>query len=311
MRQRTRSTVLLAGLAALLMLCGCATNNTPAMMAQAGKYPNPGGRKLVTTEGKVADEAMDTAENYERLGDMNLQRGDLTTAFVNYSHAVQMEPARLSASYKMGRLFLLKGMTTEARGEFEKILKKDPKNALVHTAMGRTYLFDNDSVKAMECFTKALEINDRLWEAHDLLGITYDRQRNFSQAIDHYRAAISINPDSGALYNNLGVSLYMSGEYSKAKDAFTTALEKGEERGRVYNNLALTFAKMGKYRAAQETLKRTGSEATAQNNMGYLYLRDGKNKEAAVAFERAIELSPAFYREAHDNLQTARGAMQK
>jgi len=30
-----------------------------------------------------------------------------------------------------------------------------------------------------------------------------------------------------------------------------------------------------------------------------------------VAFERAIELSPAFYREAHDNLQTARGAMQK
>ena len=103
----------------------------------------------------------------------------------------------------------------------------------------------------------------------------------------------------------------MNEEYDKAKDAFTTALEKGEEGSRVYNNLAFTFAKLGNYRAARETFERGGSEAKAQNNIGYLYLREGKNSEAALAFEKAIELSPAFYREAHDNLQAAKGALQE
>ena len=304
------SKTLLACLTAGLMLSGCATTHAPEV-ANAAKYLNPGGRKLVTTEGKVAEEAMDTAENCEHLGDINLQRGDMTAAFVNYSKAVEMEPGRLSASYKTGRLFLLKGMTEEARGQFERVLKKDPKNVSALVAMGRAYLLDNESNKAIEYCTKALEINKSLWEAHNLIGIAYDRERKFNKAIGHYGAAILLKPDAGAVYNNLGVSYYMNGDLDKAKDAFTTALIKGEDRSRVYNNLALTFAKMWNYRAARETFEREGSEATAQNNIGYLYLRDGKNKEASVAFEKAIELSPAFYREAHDNLKTATGALQE
>jgi Flp pilus assembly protein TadD len=169
--------------------------------------------------------------------------------------------------------------------------------------MGRSYLRDNDNEKAIKYFTKALSINDRLWEAHNLLGIAYDRQRKFGPAAEHYQAAISIKPDAGAVYNNLGVSYHMSGEYGKAKDAFTTAIEKGEEGSRIYNNLAVTLGKLGEYRMAREALIRAGSEATAANNIGYLYLLDGKNKEAAESFERAIELNPAFYGIAHENLK--------
>jgi Flp pilus assembly protein TadD len=84
--------------------------------------------------------------------------------------------------------------------------------------------------------------------------------------------------------------------------------EKGEEESRVYNNLALSLAKLGKYREAHGAFNRVGSEATAQNNIGYLYMLDGKNKEAALAFEKAIELSPAFYKAAHENLKDGEGS---
>jgi Flp pilus assembly protein TadD len=312
MRRQTMSKIFFGCLAAAVVFSGCATSNTTAL-PKAMKYEAPQ-RRLLTTEGKKAnkaEEAPDTADDCEYLGDLNLQKGDVTTALVNYSRALQLEPNRLSASYKMGRLFLLKGMTAEARGEFEKIIKKDPKNALAHEAMGRTYLLDNNSEKGIEYFTKALDLNERLWEAYNLLGIAYDRQRKFDRAIYHYRAAITLKPDAGAVYNNLGVSYYMNGEYDKAKDAFITALEKGEERSKVYNNLAFTFAQLGNYRAARATLKKVGDEATAQNNLGYLYLRNGKNKEASVAFEKAIELSPTFYREAYENLNMANDALQK
>jgi len=312
MREKTMSKIFIFLIASAAALSGCATSNTAAF-PKALKYEAPQHR-LLTTEGKRAkkvEEPLDTADDCESLGDLNLQKGDITAAFVNYSRALQLEPNRLSASYKMGRLFLLKGMTAEARGEFEKIIKKDPKNALAHEAMGRTYLRDNNSEKAIEYFTKALDLNERLWEAYNLLGIAYDRQKKFDRAIYHYRAAITIKPDVGAVYNNLGVSYYMSGEYDKAKDAFITALEKGEERSKVYNNLAFAFAQLGDYRDARATLKKMGNEATAQNNIGYLYLRNGKNKEAASAFEKAIELSPTFYREAYENLNMANEALQK
>ncbi len=130
-------------------------------------------------------------------------------------------------------------------------------------------------------------------------------------AIEQYRTAISIKPDAADVYNNLGVSYYMSGEFDKAKDAFTTAIAKGEVGSKVYNNLAFTLNKLGEYRMAREAFNRAGDAATAENNMGYLYLLDGKNKEAALAFEKAIELSPAFYGKAHDNLRAAKEALQE
>src|SRR5512143_4310357 len=156
MINRKTGTILLICIATAALLAGCATNNA-GVLPKAVKYEFPQ-RRLLTTEGKKAEEAPDTAENCEHLGDLNLQRGDITAAFLNYTKALQMEPERPSASYKTGRLFLYKGMTEEARGEFEKILKKDPKNALAYEAIGRTYLSDNDNEKAIEYFMKALNI---------------------------------------------------------------------------------------------------------------------------------------------------------
>ncbi len=296
--------ILFGFVAVAVLLTGCATNNAGAIQ-RVGKYGVLGERKLLTTEGKKVDQPMNSAEEYERLGDINLQREDITAAFINYTKALQLEPERISVSYKTGRLFLYRGMTEDAKREFEKILKKDPDNAFAYEGMGRAYLLENNNEKATEYFVKSLKKNDRLWEVHDLLGIAYDRQKKFSLAIDQYRMALSLKPDATAVYNNLGVSYYLLGEYEKAKDAFITAIEKGEEGSKVYNNLALTLGKLGEYRQAQEAFTRAADEATAQNNLGYLYMLEGKNQEAALAFEKAIDLSPSFYHTAHDNLKRA------
>lgn len=306
---KTGSISLCICLTAGMCLSGCATNNATTL-SRPGEQGNRIERRLITADGRKAEETMNTAEEYERLGDMGLQKNDMTTAFVNYAKALQMEPGRLSVSYKTGRLFLLQGMTDEARGEFEKIIKKDPQNALAHEGMGRAYLLDNNSEKAVEYLLKALQRDGRLWETHDMLGIAYDRQRRFGPAIEHYQAALSIRPDAGAVYNNLGVSYYLSGELTKAKDAFTAAIEKGEEGNRVYNNLAITLGRLGDYGTAREAFNRAGSAAKAQNNIGYLYMLEGRNREAARAFEKAIELNPVFYGKAHDNLKTVNEGQQ-
>ncbi len=86
--------ILLGSMAIGVLLSGCATNNTGALQKTA-KFGVPGERRLLTTEGKKADQPMNTAEEYERLGDINLQRDDITAAFVNYTKSLQLEPERL------------------------------------------------------------------------------------------------------------------------------------------------------------------------------------------------------------------------
>ncbi len=308
MMEKTARIAVISFLAAGLLLSGCATNKS-GTLARSGNYGNRSDRKLITPDGKKVEENLNPAEEYEHLGDINLQRGDVTTAFVNYAKALQVEPGRPSASYKKGRLFLVKGMTSEARAEFEKIIKKDPKNAPALEGMGRAYLLDNKNETAVEYFTKALAVDEQAWETHVLIGIAYDRLTNYPLAADHYGTAASLKPDAGMIYNNLGVSCYLAGDYSRARDAFLNAIVRGEEGSRVFNNLGVTYAKLGDYQAAREAFARAGSAAAAQNNLGYLYLLDGKNHEAAIAFEKAIELNPSFYGKAHDNLRSAQEAI--
>jgi tetratricopeptide (TPR) repeat protein len=65
---------------------------------------------------------------------------------------------------------------------------------------------------------------------------------------------------------------------------------------------------LGKYGEALELFKKSGNEAEAYNNLGYIYLLEGKNKEAIVAFEKALDLSPGFYVKAYENLNRAKAA---
>jgi Flp pilus assembly protein TadD len=128
-RTARKSILLLASLA--LAVTGCATQNTPGQ-ASAAAYS-----AMISRERKTApreprrEEIASTAEEYERIGDLNLRNGDIPAAFLSYTKALEKEPGRVSAAYKTGRLFLAKGMAPEARSAFEKILKKEPKNARV------------------------------------------------------------------------------------------------------------------------------------------------------------------------------------
>jgi tetratricopeptide (TPR) repeat protein len=55
-----------------------------------------------------------------------------------------------------------------------------------------------------------------------------------------------------------------------------------------------------------EAFKKGGGEARAYNNLGCIYLRQGKFEEAIHLFEKAIEIEPGFYARASENLNKAK-----
>jgi tetratricopeptide (TPR) repeat protein len=66
------------------------------------------------------------------------------------------------------------------------------------------------------------------------------------------------------------------------------------------------LCKLGRYEEALEVFKKNGDEAAAYNNLGYVFMIEGKNEKAIEAFEKALEIKPGFYTKAYENLKRAK-----
>jgi Flp pilus assembly protein TadD len=74
----------------------------------------------------------------------------------------------------------------------------------------------------------------------------------------------------------------------------------------VFNNLGLALAGQGRFPQAYSAFLQGGSEASACNNMGYVFFSRGDYRQAVDYFEKAIAASPTFYVKAGENLQRAK-----
>jgi Flp pilus assembly protein TadD len=292
---------------------GCASSpNRQQSTIQASEYRKIMDRQKaeIAAEEKAAQKIPElNAEGYEKLGDRYLSQENVDRAFINYHKALEKDSSQLRVRYKMGHLFLEKGLKEEAQREFQEILKADPQHALAYEGLGRVSFQAADYPEAEKNFQKAIQLNPSVWQAYNFLGILYDRQGKFEAAITQYKAAISLQPKMGILFNNLGLSFALNGEKEKALAAYTEAIKLETSNPKVYNNLAMVLGQMERYPEALEAFKKGGDEATAYYNLGCLFLSKGKPNEAIGAFEKAIEIKPGFYVQAHQKMKKAREAL--
>lgn len=113
-------------------------------------------------------------------------------------------------------------------------------------------------------------------------------------------------PNKARPHNNLGLQLFARAEYDAALREFLRAVEIDADYAEAYNNVGMLYIRQGKLDEAEAALQRAlalkrGHYAHAQNNLGAVFLQRGKLREAAGAFRRAIEIDPR-YAGALDNL---------
>jgi len=315
--------LLLMGLvsAALINLMGCASSGQ--QLYSGNKISNFDQHKMGSLKGdqirNVTDENIEakktpkmTEEDFERLGDTYFSRGNFHMSFVQYEKSLELSPDNIRVRYKKALLFLYADLNEDAINEFKEILRRKPSYALAYEGLGQAFFQMEKFEDAEKNFRKAIEVGlhlgQRLWKPFNFLGIIYDQQKKYDLAIREYGEAIFLNPENGALYHNLGVSYSLAGNYEKAINVFYKALEKKYFSKKTYNNLALALAKLGRYQEAFEAFKNGGDLPQAYNNLGCIYLYEGKLEKAIECFEKAIEKSPGFYTEANKNLKKARMA---
>jgi Flp pilus assembly protein TadD len=251
-----------------------------------------------------------TAADYERVGDQYVADGKLGLAFVRYQKSLELDPNRATAGYKMGIVLLKKGSPENAVLHFRSVLQHNPDDPLALMGLGQALAAQRDDDSAETVSRRAVALDPGLAKAHETLGVLADRKGDHEQAIEHYQQALALIPGDGSVLNNLGVSYFMLGRYEDALDVLGQAARRGGEVGlRAANNLGRTYAKLGRWPDAFSAFRRAADEPVAYNNLGLLYLSDGRAEKAVACFEHALASSPRFYERAARNLELAKGAL--
>jgi Flp pilus assembly protein TadD len=142
------------------------------------------------------------------------------------------------------------------------------------------------------------------------LAILYDLMGQEKLAESLYLEIVRMTPDIAASHNNLGMNLLVQQKYPQAILSFLQALNINRESVRIKNNLATAYALNGNTAKALRLFADTVGEASAHNNLGYLYMTQGKLELAEEHLKRAIAIHPKYYPKAQENLARLKQAKQ-
>lgn len=228
---------------------------------------------------------------------------ELAQAF--YISAYKQQPKNVMVLEEMAEIYLLLGKKDLEMVCYKLILEQQPENNVIRERYGLLLIKHKELIEAEQALKKVVATQES-WRAFNGLGIIADIQGNHDDARLFFGKAIKISPKNPEIINNIGYSLYMDDQMEKAQSYFLWAIKEKKDFNRAIYNYALTLARQKHYVEALSTFGRVMPHSEANNNIGYIAMKNGDFDKAESYFRRAIQLSPQFYQKAYSNLHTLR-----
>jgi tetratricopeptide (TPR) repeat protein len=177
----------------------------------------------------------------------------------------------------------------------EKARQLDPEQPAVRFALARIYRGSgrrDDAIAQLQAVLASQPLSE---DAHRLLGEIHGEAGRIDDAVAEFQAALRIRPGFWLTYRAMGLQLLRAGRFTEARAAFDRVIDLQPDLPFGYQLAATVDGTLGNWDAAakgyEAALHRGGSPAT-HSSLGTVYYFQGRYKEAAEAYERAIELRP-------------------
>ena len=214
------------------------------------------------------------------LGLVHNEQGDTASAMKFWQRSLEIDPSRADANDSLGNALLLRDEYEKAEEYFRKALAIDPGLATANAHLASTLIHQGKMREAAAILEKPQSLNA---EAHRLLGEAYQNLGEFEKARASYLKAVALNSDLTEGYYGLSKVLNRLGEREQADKYFQTfsvLRERADERGRQvradYNTMAITKK----------------SVAQTHTDVGRVYVKEGRVREAETLWLKAAELDP-------------------
>ena len=244
---------------------------------------------------------------------------DTDKAIEAYENLVKASPGDTLARYDLGVLYEQNGALDQAREHLAKVVELDPKFVAGLLALGRVEIKRGNPQPSLAPLTDALSLAEQLQNdearanIQQAIGIAYMRLNRPTEALSRYEESLKIkqrlNNKRGmaASYVQIGEVQKTLGHPEEAEKSYNAALklrrEIGDKAGLVVTLMDLSSLldeTFGRSREAQPLLEEAlrlardtqnrNLEARALNNLGAVYLAQGRYSDAQTNFEGALAI---------------------
>ncbi len=186
------------------------------------------------------------------------------------------------------------GQSREAEALLARAVNDRPSGE-VFEALSALYERQGRLADAVALLNQALKKRPRDEQLLYALGTIYERKGDTARSLEKMRAALEVNPENANAMNFIGYLLAEAGrDFEEAEKLLTRALELKPDNGSFLDSLGWVYFRRGDVPKAIETLERANSispgEPTINEHLGDALTRALRQKDAAAAYQRAIEV---------------------
>ncbi|MEO5897253.1 MAG: hypothetical protein ABIS06_16300 [Vicinamibacterales bacterium] len=204
---------------------------------------------------------------------------------------------------QVAREYARLGILDMAQSWTGRALRREPRFAEGHEFMARIWRDWRMPDVGLSSAHLAVQYDSRSASAQNTLGTLLDALGRIDEARTAYSVALLLDPRAEWALNNLCYLEMRAGRFDDARRNCEAALIVAPALLVAHNNLALTYAAAGQIATASEAFLAAGDQAAGYYNIGIVHLSYRRYADAALAFEQAIKVRPAFTeakRWAHD-----------
>lgn len=250
----------------------------------------------------AADEVL--AENPKDIQTKQLRAQALTRmrkpeeAIEAYKEIHKMDPMFIQAYMGLARIYIFRKKDFEAaEKEIEAAIALQPQETALWVLRGDMEREKGDMDKALAHYEKAKAGDEVSVQLSVGMGHVYAAKGKLKQAKNYFKDATRINPDDGDAHYNLAVVLDDLGDDEFAEIHYLLALQRGLFKAHLArNNLGGLYGRQGKHREAvaefRKALKRNPKHVESLYNLGSTLLVTRQIKEAKKSFLQALEIAP-------------------
>jgi len=246
--------------------------------------------------------AGDKEERLEMLQNISqtLQFSDLYKEAIKYLYeAYELDRENLMVLYDLAYCYDRSGDTEQSIAYYNHYIDIEPYSEHVWFALGNLYNKIGETDHAIEAYEMAVAINPEYIDSIYELAVLLEDNYQYAKAIQYYHQYLSYEPESAETYLFIGNCYYYLNEYDKALEHYKKSLEIEENNPEVAYSIANLLCKKKKY---WDALFHAKNATHLDENESRYYVLYGKinarlkmHKEAARAFQQALELKPEVF----------------
>lgn len=235
-------------------------------------------------------------EEYIRLGQEQLDAGDLDHAMDHFRSALSLQPDNAEVLFYIGLTYSRMGDADKAIEYYHRSLKFDSEASGTWTNLGNKYDELNQYDLAEECYRRSSLVDPDDDNNYVEWGLMYENQKRYEEALAYYEEATRINPNNEDAWDNQSDCLRNLEKWDETAEVCEMLVSRWPENDRYWSNGTVAYWYIDNYERmlvfAQKTVSMRPDSAQAHDLLGRALMGLNRNEEALAAFDNALHILP-------------------